>query len=1346
MVGQGRPNTGRRWFALRIGLAARNRPWLAGAAPRALSALPLVAIALGAAALIALESTLLPLAAQAQTGPALSGDPLPIEPSTVQSVAAESTMTIRVCWGGGSERQWRGTVSISSGSLSIVRPLGIIADSPGSIWSSSERQIEIRERSPRSYDGVDIAIAAPLDARLSISLAPDADPRPTTSDVALSEVVAKMHRRQLDGGGNQLLVRRSPGDSIRLTTDNDPLIFAPGELWKLTLKPRLLPVSAGTTVYFKARLVAPRGSAESWSQELTAKSTETETEPASLPLDVKLPDAEGVYDLVIEASERGPLRWPKPVVERRVQVIVLSPNPTPTSVIAGAAGAKAPDHSLLNGGDAQNWTQVLEIDPTNPHWYDRLKSLRLSMLITVPLGKESSPGWQGPLGSGNSQIIQHPLGKVVQLSAAAKGADASWESYPLAIAKPGTPHILEVEYPSDVPQTLGISIVEPNAAGSVAPIGLDSGFDVSEPSDGTAPRWLKHRLVFWPRTSSPFLLLVNRRDGSRAVYGKLRLYSSGPWLRRAFAVEDQSQRLLAGYLDRPLFTANFSAGEALDTFTGRSLTDWQTFHEGATRLADYLNATGRNALMMAVLAEGSTIYPSKLLQPTPRFDSGAFLDLGQDPTRKDVLEMMLRVFDREQLKMIPMLQFSAPLPELEALLREGGPSDVGLQWVGRDGAAWTDVTESRHDMAPYYNVLDPRVQDAMLRVIHELVDRCASHQAFAGIAIELSADGFAQLPGEAWGLDDRTIARFEQEAGVSIPATGAGRFAERARFVTGPGRRAWLLWRSGALADFYRRVEQELVATRRDARLYLVPTKPFDLPEIERELRPSLPPRGRIDEALLAVGIRPDAYRNEPGIVLLRSQRFSPTARLAAQAIDIETNRSSDWDAVILAQPSPAALFYHEPQRCRVASFDAKSPFGKDKTYTWLISQITPSQQDNRRRFVHSLATLDSQAMFDGGWLLPLGQEPALDNVTAAFRQLPARRFETLADCVEPLTVRSLHTGGQTYAYLVNDSPWPVRASLRVEAPSGVRPEELGGQHRADAKGTAISVDLEAYDLAVVRFPSEEVRLSSPQVFFAPQAARSLEAMIREFHNRRVLLESPPPVTLLSNPGFELPPARSGQVPGWKWNVGPTDHVSLDSKAPHGGRQSLHLQAGGQILSLRSEAFPAPETGRLAISVWLKGLSDGNQPQVRLVLQGMGSRPWGKEGLVSVPNEWKPFVFPIDDLPTDAGAQLRFRIDLLGPGDVWVDDIEMNDLMFTDTEKTQLSTIIARADFQLKSGRLGDCLDELDGYWARLLTARSTPASSPLIVPAEPGAAKEAPDKNAARPGMLDRIKDAWRR
>src|ERR1700722_12489952 len=102
MVGQGRPSTGRTRFALRLGWPIR--------------------ILIG----FALAAPWMPIA---------------------QTLAAEPTMLLRVGWGGGAERQWHGSISIDKGTLALVRPLGIIADSPGSIWASSETRIDIRERS-----------------------------------------------------------------------------------------------------------------------------------------------------------------------------------------------------------------------------------------------------------------------------------------------------------------------------------------------------------------------------------------------------------------------------------------------------------------------------------------------------------------------------------------------------------------------------------------------------------------------------------------------------------------------------------------------------------------------------------------------------------------------------------------------------------------------------------------------------------------------------------------------------------------------------------------------------------------------------------------------------------------------------------------------------------------------------------------------------------------------------------------------------------------------------------------------------------------------------------------------
>ena len=228
-------------------------------------------------------------------------------------------------------------------------------------------------------------------------------------------------------------------------------------------------------------------------------------------------------------------------------------------------------------------------------------------------------------------------------------------------------------------------------------------------------------------------------------------------------------RLLAAYMDRPLLPENFSAEEVLDTWSGRTLQDWRTFHQAGTRLVDYLHYAGYNGLVLSVAADGSAIYPSQVLEPTPRYDTGVFFASGQDPMPKDVLEMLLRLMDRENLQLVPALEFATPLPALEAIRRRGGPAAQGLEWIGADGSTWCQTNSTHRGLAPYYNTLDPRVQEAMLAAVRELVRRYAGHASFRGLALRLSAYGYAQLPGPDWGMDDATIARFEHDTGVQVP-------------------------------------------------------------------------------------------------------------------------------------------------------------------------------------------------------------------------------------------------------------------------------------------------------------------------------------------------------------------------------------------------------------------------------------------------------------------------------------------------------------------------------------------------------------------------------------------------
>lgn len=1275
-----------------------------------------------------------------------------------RGLAAE-TMQIRIAWGGGTERLWQGTVSLDRGGiLTEARPLGIEADEPGSMWLKAG-QLAIQQQSVRAYDGVDVLVTAPREAKLLIEFnAADGPELPIRMEVPLSELVGGFSDNRLDDQGNRLFVRRTPGDRLRVGFDRRRLIFSPPDdlTFDLTLEPQLLPLPSGSKVQVKVELADSAGTGGLWASEHSVWAGR----PVSIPLKVELPWQEGVYELIITAARPAnwhqPFRRPQPVAQRRIQLLVLGPDgPVPSARTEGKL------------------TQVGEIDPANPAWHEKLRLDKLPTLPNFPrLGKP------GPLGNGHAKTRQHALGEktelVTELGPSAQSPDVSWEAYTLPIDRPGRPHVLEVDYPSDVPQTLGISVLEPNAAGELIPIGLDSGVDrCRELIGGERPaRWLRHRLIFWPRTATPMVLMTNRRQRSPAVYGKIRVLAGWDRLPRdpAAGPRRQGERLLAAYLDRPLFPENFSARESLDAWSGRSLDDWQTFYEGGSRLVEYLNWAGYNGLMMSVLADGSTVYPSKVLQPTPRYDKGVFFATGQDPVRKDVLEMLLRLFDREGLQLIPAIDFAAPLPELEAIRRQGGPAAEAIQWIGPDGVPWCRTHPPRRGLAPYYNVLNPRVQEAMLLVVRELLQRCADHDSFGGLALQLSGHGYAQLPGPTWGMDDATIARFQQQTNLQVPGAAADRFAQRATFLDDPKYRPlWLQWRAAELSRFYRRVLDEVSAVRPEGRLYLAGAGALAGPKSQAKLRPTLPQRATMAEALLEVGINARHFQTQQRLVLLRPERLAPAGDPDARAINLEIGQMSDVDDYFRGVSVGGSLFFHQPQEVRVESFDKKSPF--KSTYTWLVAQPVPSHRQNRRRIVHSLATLDSQVLVDGGWMLPMGQEESVRDLVAAYRQLPATRFRRVldrhgADSSQPVTFRSASHAGKTYIYVVNDAPFATTAWVRVDAPANSRLRELTGLRqisslRREAGGTFWEVELGPYDLVAVELPTADVQVSDPQVLLARTLETALGQRIQELADRVASLPQRdqllsqanwrPPLDALDNPGFELPSPDGKQIPGWVTVERGGANVRIDRTQQHGGNQSVRITSTGPAAGLVSRSFAAPTTGRVLVSVWLRVADKTKQPSLQLTLEGdhagehfyrwfeIGAAPGAGQVVTPIGTNFELYFFPTNDLPLEGLSQLSMRFDLIGPGAVWIDDVQLFDLAFSKQEVNSLTKLLQWAHVTLQNGKVGDCMRLLDGYWPQFLE-ENVPLRSRLARRSDPSAPPPAETPQDS-PGFMDRMK-----
>ncbi|MCG8586291.1 MAG: hypothetical protein MI757_16410, partial [Pirellulales bacterium] len=409
-------------------------------------------------------------------------------------------VSLRVAWGGGPAKSWTGKISISEGAITRVRSLGIEPDQPGSIWLA-DGVVLVSPRTPRSYDGVDITVTAPKTAKLRVDLRDNARTRAADAahrqlEIPVSKVVGELQNAALDDQGNWLLARRAPGDQLRVALEPNHTLLRAGERFAMTVQPHLLPAKPGTSVRLTSTWVRGRHGEQVHSKTKDLMVAATGAVPPAR-FEFQLPRSEGVYTAKLVASYRPTLGWRQTLASRSVQFVVLDPN----------AGIVAPvPRKITTARD------VIEIDRANPKWWERFVELSpvpsIAGIRPKRITKIPSPRIPGiaarPLGSGHVSKHAHASGTFSSL------APGGWEAYPVAGCEPGKSHELVVEYPSDLPQQLAISVVEPNAAGAIVPLGLDSGVYVEPGLRSGIAKVAKHRVVFWPRSEQPYVLLSAR--------------------------------------------------------------------------------------------------------------------------------------------------------------------------------------------------------------------------------------------------------------------------------------------------------------------------------------------------------------------------------------------------------------------------------------------------------------------------------------------------------------------------------------------------------------------------------------------------------------------------------------------------------------------------------------------------------------------------------------------------------------------------------------------------------------------------------------------------------------------
>jgi hypothetical protein len=679
------------------------------------------------------------------------------------------------------------------------------------------------------------------------------------------------------------------------------------------------------------------------------------------------------------------------------------------------------------------------------------------------------------------------------------------------------------------------------------------------------------------------------------------------------------------------------------------------------------------------------------------------------------------------------------------------PAAVGIELILRDGRSWRHDPSQREGRGSFYNPLDPRVQDAMIAVVRDLAQRYGHHPSFTGVQVDLAHDSFAVLPDAGWGYDPHTMAAFWKTIHPTARPPEAAQLATQLSESGSPLSEQWRAWRCAQLTAFYGRMLHELQQVRPDLQLYLSTGKLAHAPAVARACVPALPRQYAAMVPLADMGVDPRQLSAIAGLVVARPWVMDAAETLVGQGPLNEWNRDAEVDAAFAQH---AGLLY---ERVQLVPFTPGGQATEPGMTRWLIAPADRLGIEQREALARALVNRDTSLLLMGGSQPSLGELDATRDFLKVFGQLPADLFQQ-PDVVaaKPVVLRTCSVDARTYLYVINTAPWRVDCRVQMQLAAGTRlipisAKETAPHVVAGANGLTWDFSLEGYGLEAALVPDPHVAVVQVETEQSPDVEIALRSMVSEVIGRMPRLQSLEPITSLVNPGFERLAADTKELAGWEIGQAPGVQVELDSRQHYAGGSSLRMRSAGSAAWVRSDPIEPPRTGRLSLHLQLRRDPHGKAP-LRLAVEGTTSdKPFYRFAEVmslepsSEPGGWAPIVLQVTDLPDKRLHDLRVRFDLLGAGEVWIDDVRLYELSFTPKELNELSKVVALADLQLSEGELAKCYHTLRRYWPRYLLSHVPPPPPRIASPPRTDSQATVSDDSNADGGTIPLPKLPWR-
>ena len=278
---------------------------------------------------------------------------------------------------------------------------------------------------------------------------------------------------------------------------------------------------------------------------------------------------------------------------------------------------------------------------------------------------------------------------------------------------------------------------------------------------------------------------------------------------------------------------------------------------------------------------------------------------------------------------------------------------------------------------------------------------------------------------------------------------------------------------------------------------------------------------------------------------------------------------------------------------------------------------------------------------------------------------------------------------------------------------------------RIDKNGSRASTvwqfDLPPYDLVAFKISDPQFKLNGFIHSPDPSLVENMKREIDSLENMMTLISDTARAESLDVPGGDFENWIDGVRPmGWTVSSLPQVTIRQEKSLPHSGSSCIAIENDNQSQVsawIQSEKIRIPASGRLVVNAWVRAPSVGNQPQVlRLSLIGrtldgrryqrshqFGAQPAGHE----LANDWgkRPVTLFVTDLPSAELAELYVAFDLVGPGKVWVDDIQAQEAYLSPDERIQIRGQIFLAKEKLRDNNAYPAEQVLNSHLARYLAS-----------------------------------------